>query len=296
MTPPQDENRARVSVPPPAPAAIEALKPIVADALHSVRFAHDDSGNVYGHVGDLVEQIATQLAARVPLAESRTIDAALARARTNLSFFASVIKSGESWTLACENEMEQTFAALDEARVSVPPPAPAEEPFAIPDRVAFDARGFGWRVWNDQEAWSMVPTTDDNLPIPEPITWFVPESFGHRYWQRIAQDEAARVPLAESRTPDELVEMVREYVTGHRAATFYDRVKKWLAEYDAAPSSGAVVAESRTIDALRQLVDACDDCVDPHGYAHAIMVEDIERARKIVAEYDAVRSQPGAPD
>jgi hypothetical protein len=45
---------------------------------------------------------------------------------------------------------------------------------AIPDRIAVDAKGCGWRVWEDQDHWSMVPTNPDNSPIPEPVTWFVP--------------------------------------------------------------------------------------------------------------------------
>lgn len=49
---------------------------------------------------------------------------------------------------------------------------------AIPDCIAVDARGYGWRVWADEENWSMVPTTEDNLPIPEPITWFARSQHG----------------------------------------------------------------------------------------------------------------------
>jgi hypothetical protein len=46
-------------------------------------------------------------------------------------------------------------------------------PNAVPDRIAIDAHGYGWRVWDDQETWSMVPQNPDNEPIPEPLTWFV---------------------------------------------------------------------------------------------------------------------------
>jgi len=35
-------------------------------------------------------------------------------------------------------------------------------------------KGFGWRVWNDEDYWSMVPTNPDNSPIPQPVTWFIP--------------------------------------------------------------------------------------------------------------------------
>lgn len=52
--------------------------------------------------------------------------------------------------------------------------APDSAPFALPDRIAIDAKGYGWRQWDDEEMWSMVPTNPDNSPIPQPITWFVP--------------------------------------------------------------------------------------------------------------------------
>lgn len=42
----------------------------------------------------------------------------------------------------------------------------------IPDRFAVDSRGFTWRVWDDEDHWSMACTTSDNEPIPQPITWF----------------------------------------------------------------------------------------------------------------------------
>ena len=46
-------------------------------------------------------------------------------------------------------------------------------PNAVPDRIAIDAHGYGWRVWDDKDYWSMVPTNPDNSPIPQPVTWFV---------------------------------------------------------------------------------------------------------------------------
>lgn len=49
-----------------------------------------------------------------------------------------------------------------------------DDAFVMPDRIAVDAKGYGWRVWNDQEMWSMVPTNPDNSPIPQPVKWFVP--------------------------------------------------------------------------------------------------------------------------
>ena len=47
-------------------------------------------------------------------------------------------------------------------------------PNAVPDRIAIDAHGYGWRVWDDEDHWSMVPQNPDNSPIPQPVTWFVP--------------------------------------------------------------------------------------------------------------------------
>jgi hypothetical protein len=44
-----------------------------------------------------------------------------------------------------------------------------------PDRIAIDAQGYGWRVWDGEDSWSMVPTNPDNSPIPEPVTWYLPE-------------------------------------------------------------------------------------------------------------------------
>lgn len=44
---------------------------------------------------------------------------------------------------------------------------------SMPDRIAVDAKGYGWRVWDDEDHWSMVPTNPDNSPIPQPVTWFV---------------------------------------------------------------------------------------------------------------------------
>lgn len=54
------------------------------------------------------------------------------------------------------------------------------DPVSLPDRIAIDAHGFGWRVWDsdgdNDEMWSMVPQNPDNTPIPQPVTWFVPAS------------------------------------------------------------------------------------------------------------------------
>ncbi len=47
-------------------------------------------------------------------------------------------------------------------------------PLRMPDRIAIDAKGYGWRVWDGDEMWSMVPVNPDNSPIPLPVTWFIP--------------------------------------------------------------------------------------------------------------------------
>lgn len=51
-------------------------------------------------------------------------------------------------------------------------------PNAVPDRIAIDAHGYGWRVWDDTDMWSMVPQNPDNTPTPKPLTWFVKEDGG----------------------------------------------------------------------------------------------------------------------
>lgn len=50
-----------------------------------------------------------------------------------------------------------------ENAVSTPQPAP---------EIMMDARGFYWRVFED--FWSMCPTTDDNLSVPEPYVVYRP--------------------------------------------------------------------------------------------------------------------------
>jgi len=65
-----------------------------------------------------------------------------------------------------------------------PAAAPAPEgvpedrtPFAVPDRIAIDANGYGWRVFGhgtDDETWSMVPVNPDNTAPPQPMSWYVP--------------------------------------------------------------------------------------------------------------------------
>ncbi len=50
-------------------------------------------------------------------------------------------------------------------------------PNAVPDRIAIDAKGYGWRQWDEHpDMWSMVPQNPDNSPIPKPLTWFIPQA------------------------------------------------------------------------------------------------------------------------
>jgi YD repeat-containing protein len=41
-----------------------------------------------------------------------------------------------------------------------------------PPRLAVDAKGYVWRVYDDGH-WSMAPSNPDNSPVPEPITYYV---------------------------------------------------------------------------------------------------------------------------
>lgn len=45
-----------------------------------------------------------------------------------------------------------------------------------PHRIGVDAKGYVWRAYTDEEFWSMAPTNPDNSPIPQPVTYYVPES------------------------------------------------------------------------------------------------------------------------
>lgn len=97
----------------------------------------------------------------------------------------------------------------------------AEHPAAVPDRIAIDAEGFGWRVWDDADHWSMVPTNPDNEPIPHPVTWFV---------------NASTRPMAEiERRLQERLRVAREVLDGdgldHVAALVpIEEVLIWIEE------------------------------------------------------------------
>jgi hypothetical protein len=43
---------------------------------------------------------------------------------------------------------------------------------AHPPRLAVDANGYVWRVYD--EFWSMCPVNPDNSPVPEPVTFYEP--------------------------------------------------------------------------------------------------------------------------
>lgn len=74
-----------------------------------------------------------------------------------------------------------------------------QDAFAIPDRIAIDAKGYGWRVWDDEDYWSMVPTTTDNDPIAQPVTWFVKEpKLVQVGWRSRTTGEICDCPLGET--------------------------------------------------------------------------------------------------
>lgn len=85
--------------------------------------------------------------------------------------------------------------------VTVPPP-----PLGIPDRFAVDARGYAWRVWDDHPTfWSMACITDDNEPIPTPITWFVRDPDGPTgivYTQLVAEQDPPPAASSPERSAD----------------------------------------------------------------------------------------------
>lgn len=68
-------------------------------------------------------------------------------------------------------------------------------PNAVPDRIAIDAHGYGWRVWDGEDHWSMVPQNPDNSPVPQPVTWFVPAATDDD-WERFCNDITEHAPLS----------------------------------------------------------------------------------------------------
>lgn len=45
-----------------------------------------------------------------------------------------------------------------------------------PHRIAVDGKGYVWRAYTNEDFWSMAPTNPDNSPIPQPVTYYVPEA------------------------------------------------------------------------------------------------------------------------
>ena len=68
-----------------------------------------------------------------------------------------------------------------------------------PHRIAVDAKGYVWRAYTDKEFWSMAPTNPDNSPIPEPITYYVPE--------REVEDARARDAMLHERVRAKLARL-----------------------------------------------------------------------------------------
>lgn len=81
---------------------------------------------------------------------------------------------------------------------------------SMPDRLAVDANGFVWRVWDDEPHWSMAPTNPDNEPIPQPVTWFVGDEYAtlvrhHRECEHIAEEMSMLLGhVAEGHKPPDL--------------------------------------------------------------------------------------------
>jgi hypothetical protein len=61
-----------------------------------------------------------------------------------------------------------------------------------PPRLAVDAKGYVWRVYNDGH-WSMAPSNPDNSPVPEPITYYA--SIG----EAIGFDEEIQASIEEAK-------------------------------------------------------------------------------------------------
>jgi len=91
----------------------------------------------------------------------------------------------------------------------------------LPDRIGIDAHGYGWRAWDDSDLWSMVPQNPDNEPVPEPVTWYVPEDAARaeaaRYREALEQiiEESTGVPPPYCRWcfRDDLTQPGRHLVT-----------------------------------------------------------------------------------
>lgn len=49
-----------------------------------------------------------------------------------------------------------------------------DEATEMPVKLAVDANGFCWRVFADG-TWSMARINPDNSPVPQPVTYYVPE-------------------------------------------------------------------------------------------------------------------------
>ena len=70
-----------------------------------------------------------------------------------------------------------------------------------PPRLAVDANGFVWRVYDDG-AWSMAPVNPDNSPVPEPVTFYEPAT----------EDRMTRTVTTKTLEYDEKDRVIREFV------------------------------------------------------------------------------------
>ncbi len=87
-------------------------------------------------------------------------------------------------------------------------------------RLAVDAKGYVWRVFED--AWSMAPSNPDNSPIPEPVRYYVPQEENDRLREalkRVMRSQAALV---------EFLEMDDEHPHGKELVASRDQAKDAL--------------------------------------------------------------------
>ena len=144
-------------------------------------------------------------------------------------------------------------------------------PFAVPDRIAVDANGYGWRVWGD--SWSMVPTNPDNSAPPQPWTWFVRDTGDP------PPDEGANDECGDGGDPGEADLLVSRVTWDH----IWDVLGTMGAERDSYRDRHASL-----VGVLQQI--AAGTIEDPQAWAKQI-VDGIDARSRLVPS-----PPPGEPD
>ena len=94
---------------------------------------------------------------------------------------------------------------------------PVSGTYAIAPRLAVDADGYCWRVFDpdgvgiEEEMWSMCPVNPDNEPIPQPVIYYVPMPDGaedSNEYSPAFQAEYRRLWLAASAEIDHLKDRI----------------------------------------------------------------------------------------